>query len=153
MTTDVETQMEFSLLVPCNRAEILAASNDGNTKPKPTTETEQDPVAGIFQNCETDVNKALQEQAFQDKTFEGNLMDKFRTQNLDKAARALTLGSGMLTAEQERQLRAALTREGYSLQDKLASNDLSFRRDALGQQAALSMADLDQRAMMALLNG
>lgn len=102
---------------------------------------------------DTDVNKVLADQALQDKTFEGNLLDKFRTQNLDRAARALTLGSGMLTAEQERQLRAALTREGYGVQRDLAADDLSFRRDALGQQAALSLAGLDQQAMLALLNG
>jgi hypothetical protein len=102
---------------------------------------------------DTDVNKALEQQAFQDKTFEGQLLGQFRQQNLDRMARALTLGSGMLTAEQERQLRGELTREGYDVQRDLSADDLNFRRDALGQQLALSQADLDQRAMMALLGG
>jgi hypothetical protein len=102
---------------------------------------------------DTDINKVLENQAFQDKTFEANLMDKFRQQNLDQKARALTLGSGMLTAEQERQLRGELTREGYDVQRDLAADDLNYRRDALGQQLALSQAGLDQQAMMALLGG
>ena len=102
---------------------------------------------------DTDVNKVLENQALQDKTFEGGLLDKFRQQNLDKQARALQLGSGMLTAEQERALRGSLTREGYDVQRDLAADDLGFRRDALGQQLALSQADLDQRAMLALLGG
>jgi hypothetical protein len=102
---------------------------------------------------DTDVNRILSEQTTQDKAFEGQLLGKFRDQNLDRMSRALTLGAGMLTAEQERALRAALTREGYGVQKELAGNDLSFRRDALGQQAALSLADLDQRAMLALLGG
>jgi len=102
---------------------------------------------------DTDVNKVLEQQAYQDKTFEGGLLDKFRQQGLDQKSRALQLGSGMLTAEQERALRGSLTREGYDVQRDLAADDLSYRRDALGQQLALSQADLDQRAMMALLGG
>jgi hypothetical protein len=100
---------------------------------------------------DTDVNKFLEGQALQDKTFEGNLLGSFRQQNLDKQSRALQLGSGMLTAEQERDLRGALTREGYDVQRDLAADDLGFRRDALGQQLALSQADLDQRALLALI--
>ena len=57
---------------------------------------------------DTDVNKVLEQQAYQDKTFEGNLLDKFRQQDLDQQARALQLGTGMLTAEQERQLRGSV---------------------------------------------
>jgi hypothetical protein len=102
---------------------------------------------------DTDANKVLEQQAFQDKTFEGNLLDKFRQQNLDQKARALTLGSGMLTAEQERQLRGELTREGYDVQRDLSADQLNYQRDALGQQLALSQAGLDQQAMMALLGG
>lgn len=102
---------------------------------------------------DTDINKVLEQQALQDKTFEGNLLDKFRSQNLQRAAQGLQLGAGMLTAEQERALRGSLTREGYDVQRDLAADDLGFRRDALGQQLALSQADLDQRAMLALLGG
>lgn len=102
---------------------------------------------------DTDINKVLEQQAYQDKSFEGQLLDKFRTQDLDQRARALQLGSGMLTAEQERQLRASLTREGYDVQRDLSADDLAYRRDALGQQLALSQAELDQRAMLSLLGG
>src|SRR4030095_960971 len=102
---------------------------------------------------DTDVNKVLEQQAYQDKTFEGQLLDKFRQQDLDARARALQLGGGMLTAEQERQLRGALTREGYDVQRDLAADDLAYRRDALGQQLALSQAELDQRAMLSVLGG
>jgi hypothetical protein len=108
---------------------------------------------GMSGAMDTDANKVLEQQAYQDKTFEGNILDKFRQQGLDQKARALQLGSGMLTAEQERALRGSLTREGYDVQRDLAADDLGFRRDALGQQLALSQADLDQRAMMALLGG
>lgn len=100
---------------------------------------------------DTDVNKVLEQQAYQDKTFEGQVLDKFRQQDLDQKARALTLGSGMLTAEQERMLRGELSREGFDLQRDLAADDLNYRRDALGQQLGLSQAQLDQDAMLALL--
>jgi hypothetical protein len=101
----------------------------------------------------TDVNKVLEQQAYQDKAFEGQLLDKFRQQGLDEKARALQIGSGMLTGEQERALRGALTREGYDVQRDTAADDLNFRRDALGQQLALSQAQMDQDAMLALLGG
>ena len=102
---------------------------------------------------DTDVNKALEQQAYQNKSFEAGLFDKFRQQGLDKQQAALTLGSGMLTAEQERALRGALTREGYDVQRDIAADDLSYRRDALGQNLALSQAQMDQNAMLALLGG
>ena len=109
---------------------------------------------------DTDINKFQAEQAYQDKGFEANLMNQFRTQNLDRMGRALTLGAGMLTAEQQRMLQDKLTteqynlqREGYDVQRDLARDDINFRRDALGQQGALSQAELDQRAMLALLGG
>lgn len=102
---------------------------------------------------DTDVNKILEDQALQNKTFEGNLLGQFRQQELARAQQGLQLGSGMLTAEQERQLRAALTREGYDVQRDLAADDLNFRRDALGQQLGLSQAQMDQQAMLALLGG
>lgn len=97
------------------------------------------------------VTRNLESQTLRDQGFEADLLGKFRDQNLERAARALTLGSGMLTAQQERDLRALLTREGYGLQERLGNADLNFRRDALGQQAALSQAQLDQQALLALL--
>jgi len=99
------------------------------------------------------VARNLENQRVSDQGFEADLLNRFRDQNLERAARALTLGSGMLTAQQERDLRALLTREGYGLQERLGNADLNFRRDALGQQAALSQAQLDQQALLALLGG
>ena len=99
------------------------------------------------------MNRILSDQGASEQAFEGQLLGRFRDQNLDRMARALTLGTGLLLQEQEQALRAALTREGYGLQRELGLGDLNFRRDALGQQMALSRADLDQRALLALLNG
>jgi len=101
----------------------------------------------------TDINRVLEQQAYQDKTFEGNLLDKFRQQGLDQKGRALQLGSGMLTGEQERALRGALTREGYDVQRDLAADQLSLDRDKLGVTTALGQGDLDIRAMQMLLGG
>jgi hypothetical protein len=97
------------------------------------------------------VTRNLENQRVSDQGFEADLLGKFRDQNLERAARALTLGTGVMTAQQERDLRALLTREGYGLQERLGNADLNFRRDALGQQAALSQAQLDQQALLALL--
>lgn len=102
---------------------------------------------------ETGIGRILSDQGAQEQGFESQLMDKFRQSNLDRMGRALQLGTGLFSQEQEQALRAALTREGYQLQDKLAGNDLNFRRDALGQQGALGQAQLDQQALLALLNG
>lgn len=102
---------------------------------------------------DTGIGRILSDQGAQEQGFEAELTDQFRNQNLDRMGRALQLGTGLFSQEQEQALRAALTREGYGLQRELGLKDLDFRRDALGQQGALSMAQLDQNAMMAFLNG
>ena len=102
---------------------------------------------------DTDVNKVQEQQSFQNKQFEAGLFDKFRQQGLQQKAQALGLGSGMLTAQEERALRDRLTMEGYDVQRDLAADELSFKRDELGQNLALSQGDLDIRAMQALLGG
>lgn len=99
------------------------------------------------------VQRLGSERGAQEQGFEGQLLNTFRQQNLDKAARALQLGTGLLSQEQEQTLRAALTREGYGLQRELGWGDINYRRDALGQQFALSKAQLDQQALLALLGG
>jgi len=102
---------------------------------------------------DTDVNKIQEQQSFQDKQFEAGLFDKFRQQGLQQKAQALGLGSGMLTAQEERALRDRLTMEGYDVQRDLAANELDFKRDELGQNLAVSQADLDARMMLGLLGG
>lgn len=97
------------------------------------------------------VERIGSEQGASEQAFEGQLLGKFRDQNLDRTARALSLGTGLLSQEQEQALRGALTREGYGLQRELGLGDLNFRRDALGQQGAFQKAQMDQQALLALL--
>lgn len=106
---------------------------------------------GASGGLDAGVGRIIADQGASEQAFEAQLLDKFRSQNLDRMGRALQLGTGLLSQEQEQALRAALTREGYGLQRELGLKDLDFRRDALGQQGALSQAQLDQQAMMALL--
>jgi hypothetical protein len=79
------------------------------------------------------VERLGSEQGAQEQAFQGQLLGKFRDQNLDRMSRALQLGTGLLSQEQEQMLRAMLTREGTS------------------QQERLSRAELEQRALLAQL--
>ena len=97
------------------------------------------------------VQRGISDQGAQNQQFQGQLLGKFHQERLARIAQALNLGTGLLSQQQEQQLRAMLTREGYGLQRELGMGDLAFRRDALGQQTALSQAQLDQQALLALL--
>lgn len=102
---------------------------------------------------DTGIGRIISDQGASEQAFESQLTDKFRGQNLDRMARALQLGTGLLSQQQERELRSILTREGYDLQKFLGMEDINFRRDALAQQLGLSEAQMNQNAMMALLGG
>lgn len=106
---------------------------------------------GASGGLDVGIGRILADQGAQEQGFEAQLLNQFRNQNLERMGRALQLGTGLLSQEQEQALRGALTREGYGLQRELGLKDLDFRRDALGQQMGLSQAQLDQQAMLALL--
>ncbi len=104
---------------------------------------------------DTGVERLVAQQGEAEQGFEGDLLKNFRQQNIDRMSRALQLGTGLMSQEQEQNLRAALAREGYALQKELATADLDFRKqsfyDQLGQNLGLSEAQLNQQAMLGLL--
>lgn len=100
---------------------------------------------------DTAVQRINADQGAQEQAFEADLLRQFRQQNVDRMQRALQLGAGLMSQEQEQALRAQLAREGYALQRELAEDDLRYRYDALGQQLGLSEAQLNQQAMLSLL--
>lgn len=97
------------------------------------------------------VGGIVQQQGEADQALQAMLMDKFLSADRDRAARALQLATGLQGQ-----------REGYGLQRELGMADIGLRKDAmknqneqfydsLGQQLGLSTADMNQRAMLALL--
>jgi len=100
---------------------------------------------------DTAVTRILDDQGGKETAFEADLMRSMRDQNIQRMSRALQLGTGLMSQEQEQALRAALAREGYALQKELAANDLDFRRDQLGVSLGLGEAQLNQQALLAML--
>lgn len=132
-----------------------AYSNDRNAARQRAATAQRMAATGTASGGALDsaVQRITGDQGVQDQQFQANLLNSFHQQRLDRVAQALNLGTGLLSQQQELAMRKMLTESGYDLQRYLGNADLNFRRDALGQQGAFNQAQLDQQAMLALLNG
>jgi hypothetical protein len=111
------------------------------------------------------VGSIVEDQGNQEADFEAGLMQSELTAARDRQARAQQLGAGLLSQEQQQDLQSRLANQGSRLQtnslnnsrdlgmgqlnlaDRLGSNDMILRRNALMLQQQLGLSDLDLRRL------
>jgi hypothetical protein len=120
---------------------------------------------------DVDTERILTEQGQNEQAFETQLAGTELRSQRDQVMRALELGAGRLSdternalAERLAQLDAALRREGLALQGLLGNRSLNIQErgqsnqnnqfyDQLGASIGLNQAQLNQNAILQLLNG